>query len=71
MFANESERPHFAEDLTGRLVAERQTVSGINRTFAVTTDQSCRNRLLTEVDWDVTKLNEQRLGWRQHAPDTR
>jgi hypothetical protein len=42
-------------------VAERKNVSGINRAFAVTTDQSCLNRWLTQVDWDVTKLNERRL----------
>ena len=61
LFANEPERRHFAEYLTGLYVAERKNVSGINREFAVTTDQSCLNRWLTEVEWDVSKLNERRL----------
>jgi DDE superfamily endonuclease len=71
VFANEPERRHFAEYLTGLLVAERKTVSGINREFAVTTEQSCLNRWITEVDWDVAKLNEQRLAWLQRDPTTR
>jgi hypothetical protein len=71
VFANEPERRHFAEYLTGLLVAERKTVSGINREFAVTTDQSCLNRWLTEVEWDVAKLKERRLTWLQRASTTR
>lgn len=71
VFANEPERRHFAEYLTGLLVAERKTVSGSNREFAVTTDQSCLNRWITEVDWDVAKLKERRLTWLQPAPPTR
>ncbi|MBK9712891.1 MAG: hypothetical protein IPO81_16490 [Kouleothrix sp.] len=42
LFANEPERRHFAEYLIGLFIAERKTVSAINRAFAVTTDQSCR-----------------------------
>jgi hypothetical protein len=71
VFANEPERRHFAEYLTGLLVAERKTVSGINREFAVTTDQSCLNRWITEVAWEATKLNEKRLAWLQRDPTTR
>ena len=48
LFANAPERQHFAEYLTGLFIAERKTVSGINREFAVTTDQSCLNRWITE-----------------------
>ena len=44
VFANEPERVHFAEYLTGLLVAERKTVKGISREFAETADQSCLNR---------------------------
>jgi hypothetical protein len=51
--------------LTGLMVAEHKTVSGINREFALTTDQSCLNRWLTEVQWDVTALNDRRLAWLQ------
>ena len=61
LFANAPERRHFAEYLTGLLVAEKKNVSGINAEFAQTTDQSCLNRWITEVDWDAAKLNEQRL----------
>jgi hypothetical protein len=71
LFANEPERRHFAEYLTGLMVAESKTVSGINREFVVTTDQSCLNRWLTEVDWDVHALNDRRLEWLQKAPKTR
>jgi len=70
-FRNEPERQHLGEYLTGLLVAERKTVSGINAEFAVTTDQSCLNRWLTEADWDVQRLNERRLEWLQENPSTR
>jgi hypothetical protein len=71
VFVNEAERRHFAEYLTGLLVAERKTVSGINSEFAVTTDQSCLNRWITEVAWDEKALNLKRLAWLQHEPSTR
>lgn len=53
LFANEPQRRHFSECLTGLMIAERKSVLGINREFAQTTDQSCLNEFLTEVDWDV------------------
>jgi hypothetical protein len=71
LFKNEPERRHFAEYLTGLMIAERKTVSGINSEFAVTTDQSCLNRFLTEVPWDATELNRRRLEWMQGNPSTR
>jgi hypothetical protein len=71
LFDNEPARRHFAEYLTGLIVAEHKTVSGINREFAVTTDQSCLNRWLTETRWDVNALNDRRLLWLQQAPRTR
>ena len=61
LFANECQRRHFAEYLTGLMVAERKTVLGINGEFAETTDQSCLNRFLTNAKWDVAVLNERRL----------
>jgi DDE superfamily endonuclease len=64
-------RRHFAEYLTGLIVAENKTISGINREFALTTDPSCLNRWLTEVQWDVTALHDRRLAWLQQAPQTR
>ena len=71
VFDTEPARRHFAEYLTGLMVAERKPVSGINREFVVTTDQSCLNRWLTEVAWDVQTLNDQRLEWLQRDPKTR
>jgi uncharacterized protein YndB with AHSA1/START domain len=71
VFDTEAARRHFAEYLTGLMVAERKTVSGINREFVVTTDQSCLNRWLTEVSWDVHTLHDRRLEWRQRDPQTR
>jgi hypothetical protein len=71
LFDTEPARRHFAEYLTGLIVAENKTISGINREFALTTDQSCLNRWLTEVKWDVTALNDRRLAWLQQAPQTR
>ena len=71
LFANAPERRHFAVYLTGLLIAERKTVSGINREFAVTTDQSCLNRWMTEVAWDTAALNIRRLEQLQSAPSTR
>ena len=71
VFDTEPARHHFAEYLTGLMVAEHKTVSGINREFAVATDQSCLNRWLTEVAWDVKALNDRRLEWLQGDPKTR
>ena len=71
VFDTEAARRHFAEYLTGLMVAERKTVSGINREFVVTTDQSCLNRWLTEVSWEVQTLNDRRLEWLQRDPKTR
>ena len=71
LFSCEPQRRHFAEYLTGLMVAQNKTVSGITDEFADTTDQSCLNRFLTAVDWDVEKLNERRLELMQKDPETR
>src|SRR5919199_5184994 len=70
-FPNEPARIHFAEYLTGLFIAEHKTVSGINREFAATTDQSCLNRWLTEAPWDVDRINRHRLEWLQADRQTR
>lgn len=70
-FANEPERVHFAEYLTGLLVADKKNVSAIAREFVSTTDQSCLNRWLTAAPWDVKQLNEARLAWLQRTSGTR
>ena len=71
LFANEPQRRHFAEYLTGLMIAERKSVLGINREFARTADQSCLNRFLTEAEWDVEALNERRLQGLQKDSGTR
>ena len=71
VFDNEPARRHFAEYLTGLMVAERKNTSAINRLFAVTTDQSCLNRWLVEASWDAAALNDRRLAWLQDNPKTR
>ena len=71
LFANRPERVHFAEYLTGLLVAQRKNVAAINREFVDTTDQSCLNRWLTEAPWDAQRLNRARLQWLQKDPSTR
>ena len=71
LFPNEPERKHFAEYLTGLMMAHKKNVSAINREFAVTTDQSCLNRWITECAWDEEMFNLQRIQWLQAQPDTR
>lgn len=71
LFPNEPSRRHFAEYLTGLLVAEHKTVSGIAREFASPPDQSTLNRWLTEAPWDVERINTHRLEWLQQDPATR
>lgn len=71
LFSNECQRRHFAEYLTGLIVAERKTVLGIHGEFADTTDQSCLNRFLTQAEWSVEELNQQRLERLQDDPSTR
>ena len=71
LFANEPQRRHFGEYLTGLIVARSKTVTGINAEFMATTDQSCLNRFVTGAEWDVEKLNARRLELLQEDPATR
>lgn len=71
LFPNQPQRQHFAEYLTGLIVAKNKTVSGISAEFVDTTDQSCLNRFVTEAEWDVAALNAQRLALLQEDPTTR
>ena len=57
LFSCEPQRRHFAEYLTGLMIAQNKTITGINGEFAETTDQSCPNRSITEVAWDAEVLN--------------
>src|SRR3954452_8293906 len=69
--ANECQRRHFAEYLTGLMVADRKTVLGIHDELGQTTDQSGMNRFLTEVNWNVEAINKRRLEQLQKDPTTR
>jgi hypothetical protein len=71
LLPNEPQRRHFAEYLTGLFVAERKNISGINREFAQTTDQSCFNRFATDADWDPRLVNQRRLDFLQQDPTLR
>ncbi len=71
LFSCEPQRKHFAEYLTGLLVARKKNVSAINREFAHTTDQSCLNKFLNDVAWDEKALNERRLEVLQRDDATR
>ena len=71
LFSCEPQRRHFAEYLTGLMVAANKTVTGINGEFVETADQSCLNRFLTAVEWDEQAVNERRLQLMQRDPTTR
>jgi len=71
LFPNRPQRQHFAEYLTGLIVAKNKSVSGINAEFVDTTDQSCLNRFVTTANWDVDQLNARRLELLQEDPATR
>ena len=71
LFSCEPQRRHFAEYLTGLLVARKKNVSAINREFADTTDQSCLNKFVTNVVWDEKAINERRLQVLQRDDATR
>lgn len=71
LFPNQPQRQHFAEYLTGLMVAKNKTVTGINAEFVDTTDQSCLNRFVTGAEWDVDQLNARRLELLQEDPATR
>jgi hypothetical protein len=71
VFSNDPQRCHVAEYLTALMVARKKTVNSMSGEFAVTTDQSCWNRFLTEADWDVEAVNERRLEMLQRDSTTR
>jgi hypothetical protein len=71
LLANDPQRQHLAEYLTGLIVAQRKTVNAMSGEFVASTDQSCWNRFLTEVEWDEQALNQRRLDLLQRDPSTR
>jgi DDE superfamily endonuclease len=70
-FHCDPQRKHFREYLTGLMIASNKTVSGINSEFAETTDQSCLNRFLTTVNWNIEEINLRRLELMQRDEATR
>ena len=68
VFSRQPQVKHFAEYLTGLMVAQRKNVSAINREFVDTTDQSCLNRFVNSDLWDPQDLNERRLEYLQAQP---
>jgi hypothetical protein len=70
LFPNHPQRRHFAEYVTGLIVAKNKTVAGMNAEFVNTTDQSCLNRFVTEAEWNVDQLNARRLELLQEDPTT-
>lgn len=55
------QRVHFQRYLTGLLVSDNVTVTGINSLFVDRKDQSTLNRFLTAAPWSETELNETRI----------
>jgi SRSO17 transposase len=51
---------HFARYLTGLVVCENKTVTGINRSFMGRNDQSALNHWLTDSRWSEEKLDRAR-----------
>ena len=54
---------HFAQYLTGLIVCENRTVTGINSCFVGRNDQSALNHWLTDADWSEEKLDRARKGF--------
>jgi hypothetical protein len=48
---------HFAQYLTGLIVCENRTVTGINSCFIGRNDQSALNHWLTDADWSEEELD--------------
>jgi hypothetical protein len=61
LFENKCQVAHFANYLTGLMVSENKTVTGITGEFVNASDQSCLNRFLNEVEWNEYELNERRI----------
>lgn len=52
---------HFGEYLTGLIVSNNKTVTGINEQFLHHTDQSSKNHFLTQSHWDAERVTDERL----------
>ena len=59
---SEAEYQHFQKYLSGLIVSENKTIEAINRLFVLELkNQSSLNRFLTDSNYEVSKLNQQRL----------
>ena len=61
LFKNKPQRKHLDNYLTGLMISENKTVAGMTEEMPNASDQSCLNRFLTEVDWDVDAVNDARI----------
>jgi hypothetical protein len=68
---NEQQRRHIANYLTGLLISNNKTVSGMTNEMPNASDQSCLNRFINNVDWDVKEINNARIAWLQKFDDTK
>jgi len=57
---NKPHLKHLARYLTGLIVCENKTVTGINSSFIGRNDQSALNHWLTDSDWSEEKLDKAR-----------
>ena len=71
LFDNTSQRKHLANYLTGLMIVENKTITGMTNEMPNASDQSCLNRFLTEVDWDHDAVNKARIAWLQQFDDTK
>ena len=71
LFDNRPQRKHLANSITGLMIADNKTVSGMTNEMPNASDQSCLNRFLTEVDWDGNAMNQARIDWLQQFDDTK
>ena len=62
---------HCQEYLTGLIVSDNVTVTGINSRFVNANDQSSLNKFLTTYSWDEGALNAKRLELLQGNNKTR
>ena len=70
LFQNNAQRKHLANYITGLMIAENKTITGMTNEMPNASDPSCLNRFLTEVDWDEEAMNKARIDWLQQFDDT-
>ena len=69
---SKSEYALFQKYLSGLIVSENKSVEAINRLFVIDVkNQSTLNRFLTASNYELTNLNEQRLGLMNQQAETK